>query len=123
MDQLVELYNLFKEMPRNFHLLMGGVIVLYGWVIWFCMFRKPQGVEATHKRWIDMINKGIRAGKKVKRKDRRAFYIDLFARMRWELSNDIGKLEDFSHMETWKQSLWLAILTHERNQLMFLPRE
>lgn len=123
MNDLIEFYNILKEMPRDFHILMSTVILLAGWAVWFLMFRKPQGVEATHKRWIDMINRGIRAGKKVERKYRRVFYIDLFARMRLELSNEIGKLEDFSHMQTWKQSLWLAILTHERNQLMFLPKE
>lgn len=116
MNDLVALWQIFLDMPRDFHILMGTVFLLSMWAVWYTVFRKASG-KHDYDLFIKYIDDELGAVRKLKRADRPAMYAITLSRVKSRLSMATGPVTDFYWMETWQQSVWIYLLTRERNIL------
>lgn len=116
-----ELYEAALLMPMRFWVLMGTVVVLVIWCLWFAN-RRPNNLSAQfYDHWIKRINRELRECRAVPRVDngRKRAYERTFSKLYQELSDATGSPANFNHMPTAERSVWIHLLTRIRDVQYF----
>lgn len=112
--------DIFLEMPWKFYALMGTVIVLVIWAIWFSSKRPTDFNHLFYDHWMKRINddfRGVR--RRYKRADRAEAYKATYYRIYHDLAEVTGGPEYFALLPTAQRSVWIHLFTRTRDVLYF----